>query len=191
VAKTEATMLKCLGPAPTAAVRPYLDHKKIKEAWIVLQERYAPKDVTDVIRELDAHLKEVRLKDPSRIDENINTIDNLRAALKTCGVEKSDRELIAIIKDGILCTTEGTKAFGELFKTARLLRWDESEVMEAIAIEAHVLTQEQGIEALKKMEISREIERRGTPKHRRVLLSLEAREATPREAASLILVVSW
>jgi hypothetical protein len=71
------------------------------------------------------------------------------------------------------------------------LRWDESEVMEALAIEAHVLTQEQGIEALKKMEISREIERRGTPKHRRVLLSLEAREATPREAASLILVVSW
>jgi hypothetical protein len=164
VSKAEATMLKCLGATPTAAVKPFLDHKKIKEAWQVLHEKYEPKDDTDVIRELDAHVKEVRLKHPSRIDEYIGTIDRLRAALLTCGMKKSDKEMIAIIKDGILCTTEGAKAFTEIFRTARLLRWNKSEVMEALATKAHAMTQEQGIEALQKMDISREIERRGTPK---------------------------
>jgi hypothetical protein len=160
MSKAEAVMLKCLGPAPTAAVRPLLNEKKYAKAWEALTNKYTPPGDTDVIRELEEHLKDVRLKSPSRLDEYVNTVDTLRGALEECGVKKSDAELIAILKNGILGTVEGKKAFENIFATARIFDWDAYTTLETLAKESHAMSQEQGIEALRRMEVSREIDRR-------------------------------
>ncbi|KAJ1418019.1 hypothetical protein B484DRAFT_400614 [Ochromonadaceae sp. CCMP2298] len=139
VNKAEAVMLKALGPAPTAAVRPLLNDHNVSEAWEALQNKYATQGDTDVIRVLEAHLKDVRLKHPSRLDEYVNTIDTLRMALSDCGVQKQDSEMIAILKDGILGTVEGKKAFKAIFTNARMFHWDSSDTLEALATEAHAL----------------------------------------------------
>ncbi|KAJ1429658.1 hypothetical protein B484DRAFT_396272 [Ochromonadaceae sp. CCMP2298] len=168
---------EALGPAPTAAVRPLLNDHKVSEAWEALQNKYATKGDTDVIRVLEAHLKDVRLKHPSRLDEYVNTIDTLRMALSDCGVQKQDSEMIAILKDGILGTVEGKKAFEAIFTNVRMFHWDSSDTLEALATEAHALNQEQGIKSLHKMEIAREIERRRPPADVKAIRAAEAEVA--------------
>jgi hypothetical protein len=149
----------CLGASANAVVKHLLGEDKIAEAWQSLQDYYVPHDV-DVIREIDTHLRELKVLNPQLLPDYFNLVDMLREALLTCGADMSDGELESIVKSACLYTVEGRKAFEHIFKTGRQQRWDWPHLSMILLEEAHSLQQEAGIDYLEKEKIDREVAKR-------------------------------
>jgi hypothetical protein len=182
LAKAEATMLGCLGPSAQAVVRGKLSDGDIAGAWEALGAKYAPADDSDVITQLNAHLRCLRVKSPIRLEEYFNQTQVLQDALGESGAMVRESEMVSIIKAALLDSTEGRATYQQTFVNSRQMGWSLEQLVDMLTSDCHELVQNQGIADLKTAEFKREMQRRN------IVPAQSGKDISPNAAAGSVVV---
>jgi hypothetical protein len=160
VSLADATMMGCLGPSAQAVVKKLLKSGDILGAWEALSEKYAPAQDSDVIQQLTQHVKSLKMKSPTRLEEYFGSLDTLQDALEESGARIDEHELLAIVKRAVLGSAEGVAAYGSAFTNARQFHWSLDRLTSVLVSDCHELVQAAGIANLKDAEFRDEMQRR-------------------------------
>jgi hypothetical protein len=157
VSLADATLMSCLGPSAQAVVRQLLWGGDVSGAWEALSEKYAPAQDSDVIQQLTQHVKSLRMKAPTRLEEYLGSLDTLQDALEASEARIGEHELLAIVKGAVLDSAKGRAAYGTSFTNARQLHWSLERLTSVLISDCHELVQAAGIASLKDAEFREEM----------------------------------
>ncbi|KAJ1402329.1 hypothetical protein B484DRAFT_405440 [Ochromonadaceae sp. CCMP2298] len=175
VSLADATLMACLGPSAQAVVKKLLKSGEIFGAWEALNEKYAPAQDSDVIQQLTQHVKSLKMKSPTRLEEYFGSLDTLQDALEESGARIEEHELLAIVKGAVLGSAEGMATYGSAFTNARQFHWSLDRLTSVLVSDCHELVQAAGIADLKEAEFREEMQRR------RISQQTANHKAEPRE----------
>jgi hypothetical protein len=175
VCLADATMMACLGPSAQAVVKKMLKSGDILGAWEALSDKYAPAQDSDVIQQLIQHVKSLKMKSPTRLEEYFGSLDTLHDTLEESGARIDKHELLAIVKGAVLGSTEGIAAYGSAFTNARQFYWSLERLMSVLVSDCYELVQTAGIADLKDAEFKDEMQ------HRRISLPAANPRVEPKD----------